>query len=81
MIAIEIRVNGRLKATCGAAHNQAATYIESQGWVIEAIENPMQVASDPSGPSQKYVDQANVDGECYVFHTWPIEDHSEELLH
>lgn len=59
----------------------AAREIESDGWGIEGVEEPMRIETSPSEETAEYFDQAVQDGECYVFHTWPVGDHEDHPLH
>jgi hypothetical protein len=63
------------------AHATAVRFIEAQGWTVVSVEDGPRSVSRPVDDTKKYFDQAETDGECYVFHQWPVEDHSEESLH
>jgi hypothetical protein len=54
------------------AHRIATSEIVRNGWKIEGIENPPEVQTEPSASGAEYFEQAELDGECYVFHQWPI---------
>ena len=63
------------------ARATAVRYIEDQAWMVVSVEDGPRVVSRPVDETSEYFDQAQTDGACYVFHTWPIGDHSEESLH
>jgi hypothetical protein len=55
--------------------------IEDDGWLIEGVRKPMQIETTPSESTAKYFIQAEQDGACYVFHTWPVGEHGALPLH
>jgi len=61
----------RAKSKSEAAQ-RAHLAIEGRRWVIRAIESPWRQVSEKTVPieSIKYLEQAEIDGECYVFHSW-----------
>ena len=75
-------VNCWIKA--GSSHeaqNVAYSYVTSEGWIVEAVEHEARLQSDPDKESEEHFEQAQIDGSCYVFHEWPVGDHSEEHVH
>jgi len=54
------------------AAEMARRAIEEQRWLILAIDEPWLEATESTVPieSRQYLEQARIDGECYVFHTW-----------
>jgi hypothetical protein len=59
----------------------AAMEIHKGGWLIEGVEEPIRLETVPSESNTKYFEQAVTDGECYVFHTWPVTDHDDQSTH
>jgi hypothetical protein len=75
-------VNCWIKAhSLAEAQDLAAEGVASEGWVIEAVEEEIRLVTQPDEETRERFDQAEIDGSCYVFHTWPVGDHSEEPLH
>lgn len=62
-------------ASADAAQSKAEKDIRAQGWRVEAVEDPIGTAKR-TAESAEYFDQAKVDGEVYVFHTWSGPDES-----
>ncbi len=56
--------------SAAAAQQQAETTIRNNSWVVEAVEEAAEVVEVPSAESAQYFEQAQIDGEVYVFHTW-----------
>ena len=56
----------------GEAAELARRAIEEHRWIIVAVDEPWTEASEAAVPaeSRQYLDQALIDGECYVFHNW-----------
>ena len=63
------------------AQSVAHSFIASEGWIIEAIEQAPRLVTEPEKETEEYFEQAETDGSCYVFHKWPVGDHSEAPLH
>jgi hypothetical protein len=63
------------------AKRLASDSVRTEGWVIEAVEQEIRLVTEPDEETRERFDQAEIDGSCYVFHTWPIDDRSEEPLH
>ena len=59
----------------------ATREIETSGWNIEGVEEPMRIEMAPSDANTEYFNQALTDGECLVFHTWPVTDHDDQPSH
>ena len=59
-------------STKSEAADLARRAIEERRWVIVAVDEPWVEASEAAVPaeSRQYLDQARIDGECYIFHTW-----------
>ena len=64
----------------------AQAEMTESGWSVIAVEEtPAQLDRDylvnnnPDG--LRYFDQAVLDGECYVFHTWGIESQEDDVVH
>ena len=58
------------------AYRDAKAHIEKQGWMIVNLEIQYPMApADPDDDAEgaEYVRQAEVDGEVFVFHSWPPE--------
>ncbi|MGQ0699647.1 MAG: hypothetical protein ACT4PZ_15565 [Panacagrimonas sp.] len=62
-----------------AAKKQAEFAIRAYGWSVETVEEAPSVITTPSAEGAKYFEQAQTDGEVYVFHTWSGTD--EERVH
>jgi hypothetical protein len=67
--------------TAAEAQSSAAEWIKHQGWIAEALEEGPRLETQPPEEAREHFEQAQVDGTCYVFHTWPITDRDEEPLH
>jgi len=67
--------------TASEAQTTAAADIKARGWIIETVESEPRVEAQPPASALEYFEEAKIDGSCYVFHTWPIADHSEQSLH
>src|SRR5687768_10147576 len=63
------------------AQNVAHSFIASEGWIIEAVEHAPRLVTEPDKETEEYFEQAEIDGSCYVFHNWPVDDHSDEPVH
>jgi len=75
-------VNCWIKAdSSDEAHSTAFEYLASEGWIVEGVEHECRLVTEPNEEARERFEQAQIDGECYVFHNWPIGDHSEESLH
>jgi len=58
------------------AYRDAKAYIEKQGWMIVNLEiqYPMVLDDcDDEAEGAEHIRQAEVDGEVFVFHSWPPE--------
>jgi hypothetical protein len=53
----------------------------SEGWIIEAVEHAPRLVTQSDKRTEEYFEQAKIDGACYVFHNWPVGDHSEDPVH
>jgi predicted RNase H-like nuclease len=73
-----------VRATSKAeAADLARRAIENRRWVIVAVDEPWVEAAETTMPreSRRYLEQAKVDGECYVFHTWTNDAEDAEPSH
>jgi hypothetical protein len=63
------------------AQAQAEKDIRENGWRIEAIEQSVRAVEDKPKKEAglEYFEQAQIDGEVYVYHTWSGPD--EEPVH
>ena len=62
---------------------KALSCIKGNGWQIVHLEESC-MADDgvyDGKESLKYIDQAKIDGEVYVYHTWPIESQDAGRIH
>src|SRR4051812_42851056 len=72
-------INCWIKADSTAeAQKVASTFIRSEGWIVECVEHEAHLIVEPDDESRERFEQAQIDGECYVFHEWPVADHSEK---
>ncbi len=63
------------------AEIQARKEIYKAGWLVQKKEDSFRVEEKQYGnapQSLEYFRQAETDGECYVFHTWPFGAPEEE---
>jgi hypothetical protein len=75
-------INCWIKADSAAeAQKLASAFITSEGWIVESVEHEARLIIEPDEESRERFEQAQVDGECYVFHKWPVGDRNEESLH
>lgn len=66
------------------AKKQAETCIKESEWIILKLEKSHPVNREfyeSDDESLEYFQQAEVDGEVYVFHSWPNEPQEEENIH
>ena len=51
----------------------ARSWIADEGWRITAIEKATLITRDTQNPDgMQYLEQAEIDGEVFLFHTWPV---------
>ena len=62
-----------------SAQAQAEKDIGENGWRIECVEQPIRLVEVRPEEGVEYFEQAKVDGEVYVYHTWSGTD--EEFVH
>ncbi len=79
-------VNCWVKASSPEKAREVATKaINENGWHILTIEEDCREVSEHSYLEEKegleYYEQATLDGECYVFHTWGNESQEENERH
>jgi hypothetical protein len=67
------------------AGQSASAVIHERGWKVVSIEKECREVSQASyaeGEEGKgYYDQAVIDGECYVFHQWPVDAQDGDDVH
>jgi hypothetical protein len=67
------------------ASKSASAVIHERGWKVVSIQEECRevtealYAEDEEG--RGYYDQAVVDGECYVFHQWPVDAQDDDDVH
>ena len=62
------------RATREEAESHARDAIANQDWSVTRLEEAVLVTRETqSAESRQYFDQAEIDGEVFVFHTWPVE--------
>jgi hypothetical protein len=79
-------VNCWVKATSKRkACEEASAAIKESGWTILAVEEQCREVDDGTyaGDAEglEYYRQAVVDGECYVYHMWPVEAQEGDDVH
>lgn len=59
------------------AHKMASALIHGRGWQILSVEEECREVTQASyadnEEGKEHYDQAVLDGECYVFHQWPVD--------
>ena len=67
------------------ACEEASAAIKESGWTILAVEEQCREVDDGAyaGDAEglDYYRQAVVDGECYVYHMWPVEAQEGDDVH
>jgi hypothetical protein len=66
------------------ARTIAELEIQENEWIVQELEesSPIRPESyENDDESLKYYQQAEIDGEVYVFHSWPNEPQEEDQLH
>jgi hypothetical protein len=67
------------------AREQTSTAITESGWRILAVEEQCREVTEGSysetDEGLEHFRQAVVDGECYLFHQWPIEPQEGDDVH
>jgi hypothetical protein len=62
----------------------AQASIQNDGWIIITIEETFiaekEIYSDKP-ESLELFEQAEIDGEAYRFHTWPLEPQDDDTIH
>lgn len=81
-------VNCYIQAESESAAGAAAQkYVEESGWQIIAVEEEPEAVDreyfieDYGTEYLEYFDQAVIDGQCYVFHTWGPESQEGDVSH
>jgi hypothetical protein len=67
-----------------SAREKAFRMAENKGWIVDTLEESYVVTREryrDSPKSLQYFDQAAIDGECYVFHTWPSDPQEDDRIH
>jgi hypothetical protein len=61
------------------------TALSESGWTIQAVEETCREVTELSYSENdqglEHYRQAASDGECYVFHQWPVEPQEEDDVH
>jgi hypothetical protein len=67
------------------AQRLASAAIAERGWTILSVEEECcEVTEDwyaEGDEERQYYEQAITDGECYVFHQWPVEPQEGDDVH
>jgi hypothetical protein len=67
------------------AQEQTSAVIRESGWTIRAVEEQCREVNElwysENDEGLEHYRQAGVDGECYVFHQWPVEPQEGDDLH
>lgn len=67
------------------AHERASAAIEESGWTILGIEEQCRETAESEYSEDddglEHCRQAITDGECYVFHQWPVEPQEGDDVH
>jgi hypothetical protein len=67
------------------ASKSVSAMIRERGWKIVSIEEECREVTEAlyaeHEESREYYDQAAVEGECYVFHQWPVDAHDDDDVH
>lgn len=75
-----VKANSELEA-----RKQTSTAIKESGWTILAIAEQCREVTDreyaEGDEGLEYYRQAVMDGECYVFHQWPVEPQEGDAVH
>lgn len=68
-----------------AAREQSSAVVTDSGWTILAVEEQCREVTEfcysSSDEGLEHYRQADVDGECYVFHQWPMESLKGDDVH
>lgn len=68
-----------------AAQAQAFASISQNGWNVVGVEEPCNEATDDwyweDEENRAYFEQAQIDGEVYVYHQWPNDSREPEDVH
>ena len=67
-----------------AASTMAEVAIKENDWIVQKLEESYPIKKEDYGiddASLEYYQQAEIDGEVYVYHTWPNEPQEEEQVH
>ena len=65
------------------AAERALAFIGQKSWKTVAVEKEWAEVSKESCPAQsrQYLSQAELDGECYTFHTWTLKPQDDDRIH
>lgn len=67
------------------AQKLASAAIKEAGWTILAVEEECQQVNEgwysEDDEGREYYKQSVIDGECYVFHEWPVELQEQSNVH
>jgi hypothetical protein len=63
----------------------ASASVREAGWRVVAVEEACREVDkayySENDEGREHFEQATLDGECYVFHQWPIEDQEARDVH
>jgi hypothetical protein len=67
------------------AREQTSAAIKESGWIVLAVEDQCREVTErayaESDEGLDHYRQAVMDGECYVFHQWPVEPQEGDDVH
>ena len=66
------------------ALEQAQREVRDAGWTVESVDDVALVQRtdyEEDDPSLEYFDQALLDKEVLVFHTWPVDPQDDDPVH
>jgi hypothetical protein len=67
-----------------AARKMAEVAINENNWIVQKLEESCPIKKEDYGvddESLEYYKQAEIDGEVYVYDTWPNKPQEEEQVH
>jgi len=73
-------INCWVKASSAAEAQQIAfAEINNQRWIVEEIEHLPETSFERTEGSAGYLTQAQLDGECYVYHTYSFDEDADQV--
>jgi hypothetical protein len=67
------------------ASNVACALLRDRGWKVVSVEEECRQvtasAYTEDAEGREYYDEAVTDGECYVFHQWPVDPQEDDDVH